>query len=254
MVIIISSAKTLAENTRLKAPLHTLPLYLKEAEILVENLRKLTVNDLGRTLGINTRLARLNAERFARWKQPFTESNAIPAVFLYKGDVYKGLNAEQFSHDDLIFAQDHLRIISGLYGILRPLDLIQPYRLEMSTPITLEKYNDLYQYWSDKITEALNDTLQQNKNPVLINLASNEYAQGVNWQKLNAKVITPVFYELKEGELKPVSIFLKKARGLMASFIIKNRLSDPEEIKLFAEERYSFIEQYSDDQRWVFAR
>jgi len=254
MVIIISSAKTLAKNTKLKAPVYTLPLYPREAEELVGKLRNLTVNELGKILGINARLARLNAERFARWKPSFTESDAIPALFLYKGDVYKGLNVEQFSADDLIFAQDHLRIISGLYGILRPLDLIQPYRLEMSTPLSFGRYSDLYQYWTDKITDALNEALQQDKTPVVVNLASNEYAQGVNWQKLQAKVVTPVFYELKQGQLKPVSIFLKKARGLMASFIIRNRLSDLEEIKLFAEEGYSFIEQYSDEQRWVFAR
>lgn len=254
MVIIISSAKTLAENTRLKAPTHTMPAYLKDAEALVSKLRTLTPGELSKMLGINARLAQLNAERFSRWKLPFNEDNAIPAIFLYKGDVYKGLNVENFSPDDLLFAQEHLRIISGLYGILRPLDLIQPYRLEMSTPLSYEHYNDLYQFWTDKITDMLNDTLKQDNSPVLINLASNEYAQGVNWQKLKAKVITPMFYELKEGELKPVSIFLKKARGLMASFIIKNRISNPEEIKLFNEERYSFIAQYSDDQRWVFAR
>lgn len=254
MVIIISSAKTLAENTRLKAPLQTLPAYLKEAEVLVGKLRQIPVNELGKILGINNRLAQLNAERFARWQLPFTEANAIPAAFLYKGDVYKGLNIEQFSSDDLIYAQDHLRIISGLYGILRPLDLIQPYRLEMSTALAYENYSDLYQFWGDKITNALNDALMHDNPPVLVNLASNEYAQGVNWQKIKANVITPMFYELKQGELKPVSIFLKKARGLMAAYIIKNRLTNPEELKLFSVEGYSFIAQYSDDQRWVFAR
>ncbi|MCX7985389.1 MAG: peroxide stress protein YaaA [Bacteroidales bacterium] len=254
MVIIISSAKTLAENSKMKAPKYSLPQYTDEAQVLVDVLRELPAKELGKLLGINAKLAQLNAERFGCWHLPFNSNNAIPAVFLYKGDVYKGLNVEQFSADDLLYAQDHLRIISGLYGILRPLDLIQPYRLEMSTPLSVGNYNDLYQFWSDKVTESLIETIKQQQNRVLINLASNEYSQVVNLKKLNAKVITPVFYEMKEGDLKPVSIFLKKARGLMASYIIRNRITNPEEIKLFSEERYSYIEQYSDEERWVFAR
>ncbi len=254
MIIIISSAKTLASQPSYPTLPFTVPVLLEYANRLADRLKKYSSAELGKLLAINTQLSKLNAVRFAKWTKNHTLENAHPAIFLYKGDVYKGINIDTYTHDELLQAQQRLRIISGLYGLLRPLDIIQPYRLEMSTIITIDEFNNLYEFWVNKLTEELNQTLVELNFTHLINLASNEYSQAIDFSKLKATVITPMFYEMRKGELKTVSIYLKKARGLMASFIIKNNLKTPDEIKLFNEDGYSYIEQYSNEHRWVFAR
>ena len=205
-------------------------------------------------MNVSAKIADLNFDRYESWKKPFTQKNAKQAVLAFKGDVYTGLNAESFNTADFKFAQSHLRVLSGLYGLLRPLDLMQPYRLEMGTRLKTDQGKNLYEFWGTDITQGLNKQLKKIKSDTLINLASNEYFKSVKPQELNAEIITPAFKEFKNGDYKMIGIYAKKARGLLSRYIIQNKLSDPEDIKLFNEDGYKFNKKLSKGSNWVFTR
>lgn len=254
MLHLISPAKTLDFETPPVIDTHTQPQFLEDSALLINELRHLTPPQVSRLMSISETLGQLNAQRFLEWHTPFTPANAKQAVLAFKGDVYTGMAAESFSKKDFTFAQKHLRILSGLYGVLKPLDLIQPYRLEMGTSFTNERGKNLYQFWGDKITDQLNRELDQYKNRVLVNLASTEYFGAVNTNTLQAEIITPVFKDQKNGTYKIISFFAKKARGMMSAYIIKNQLKDVEAIKAFDLAGYSYNETLSSPKEWVFTR
>lgn len=253
MHVVISPAKTLDFETPWKLD-STQPAFLDDSQLLIKQLRKLPAHKIGDLMSISEKLSILNAERFLNWHLPFTPDNAKPAILAFRGDVYTGLDADSFGKKDFAFAQEHLRILSGLYGLLRPLDLIQPYRLEMGTGFVNSRGKNLYDFWQDKITESLNAELIAHKKPTLINLASNEYWSAVKPAKLNAEVITPIFKDAKNGEYKIISFFAKKARGMMAAYIIKNRIKKPDELKGFDTDGYQFNLSLSKGNNWVFTR
>lgn len=250
MLALLSPSKTLDEAPIKPLKSASLPLFLSHSNLLINNLKSLSEKNVSALMGISPKLAALNSTRFKSFSTPFTPKNAKPAVLMFKGDVYAGLRADQFSAADLTFAQEHLRILSGLYGILRPLDLIQPYRLEMGTSLKNPKGNNLYKFWGDSITEALNNA----KTSTIINLASEEYFKAVHPQKLTAPLITPVFKEKKGKEYKVIGLFAKKARGMMVRYLIENRLKNPQDLKCFNTDGYSFNAALSSQDRWVFTR
>jgi len=254
MLIVISPAKTLDYETPPVVADHSMPGFLSQSRELIEQLRQLTPPQVSELMGISDKLGDLNFGRFLEWSQPFTPDNAKQAVLAFKGDVYTGLEAEKLSRDELLWAQDHLRILSGLYGLLRPLDLMQPYRLEMGTKFANTRGKNLYEFWGSTITDALNEVMAREKHPVLINLASNEYFKSVAPKKLNAEIITPVFKDMKGGKYKIISFFAKKARGMMTGYIIRNRITDPEQIKEFDLGGYSYNPAMSSSREWVFVR
>lgn len=252
MLIVVSPAKTLDFETPPVIDKYTLPALLDDSAELIDQLKKLSPDDIGKLMSISPKLATLNSNRYFDWTLPFNAENAKQAVLAFKGDVYTGLNAGTLNKSELDFAQNHLRILSGLYGVLRPLDLMQAYRLEMGTKFNNHRGVSLYQFWGDIITDLLNKDFKKQKNNVLINLASTEYFKSVNTKKLNAKIITPVFKDQKNGVYKIISFYAKKARGLMSRYIIQNKLTDPEAIKGFNLEGYTFKE--SIDDHWLFIR
>jgi hypothetical protein len=205
-------------------------------------------------MGISTSLALLNLERFVQWQAPFTNSNSTPAIATFKGDVYEGLGAQDFNGDDLLFAQQHLRILSGLYGILRPLDLMQPYRLEMATKLRVGKYDNLYDFWQSDISAGLNAALKEVENKVLVNLASKEYFSAINVKEFFGDIVTPEFRQYNSGNPKVVPILAKRARGLMTRFIIQNRITAVEALKQFDAEGYIFNDEQSTEKKLVFVR
>ncbi len=254
MLILISPAKTLDFETPAKTRTATQPVFLEDSKQLIEELQKLPSNGVSKLMSISSRLGDLNHERFMNWRLPFTKNNAKQCVLAFKGDVYTGLDAQSLSKTELKFAQDHLRILSGLYGVLRPLDLMQAYRLEMGSSLKNERGTDLYSFWGDRITEAINQSLIAQNDNIVINLASNEYFKSVKPKQLNARIITPVFKDRKSGQYKLISFFAKKARGLMARYIIQNQLTDPEDIKTFDVTGYSFSKRLTKADKWVFTR
>lgn len=254
MLIVISPAKTLDYETPAKTKVFTTPDYLGQSQRLINRLRNFSSLDISDLMKVSAKIADLNFDRYEAWKKPFTQKNAKQAVLAFKGDVYTGLNAETFKADDFKFAQNHLRVLSGLYGLLRPLDLMQPYRLEMGTKLKTDEGKNLYLFWGSDITEGLNKQLKKIKSDILINLASNEYFKAVKPKELNAEIITPAFKEFKNGEYKMIGIYAKKARGLLSRYIIQNKLSDPEDLKSFNEEGYRFNKTLSKGNNWVFTR
>lgn len=254
MLTVISPAKTLDFDTPAVTTKATLPDHLADSKALVGVLREYSPQQLGKLMGISVKLAQLNADRFTQWQPPFNTDNAKQSVLAFKGDVYIGLAAEDYSQRDFNFAQKNLRILSGLYGLLKPLDLIQPYRLEMGTRLANSRGKDLYDFWGDKITHALADELATHRNKTLINLASIEYFKSVRPGLLPGRLITPVFKERHKNSYKILSFFAKKARGQMASYIVKNRINRPENIKAFDIDGYQFNETFSTDVQWVFTR
>ena len=254
MLIVISPAKTLDFETPPTVLSFTIPDLLTDSAELIDELREYEPYRLSELMGISPKLAELNSNRYHAWSLPFTGSNAKQSVLAFKGDVYAGLDADNLSQDDLQYAQDHLRILSGLYGVLKPLDLMQPYRLEMGTKLKTRCGKDLYDFWQDRIHAAINAELVNQEDPVLVNLASNEYFKSVKAGKLQARIITPVFKEKRNGEFKMITFFAKKARGLMSRYIIRNRLADPEDIKGFDLEDYRYNEALSSADRPVFTR
>ena len=254
MLIVISPAKTLDFDTRSKTRTFTLPPFLDDSAELIDQLRGMTPQALGKLMGISPKLADLNVHRYHAWSLPFTSRNAKQAALAFKGDVYAGLDADTLSAADLKYAQNHLRILSGLHGVLRPLDLMQPYRLEMGTKLKTNRGSDLYAFWNGRINAALATALKKQKDNILVNLASNEYFKSVKTAELDARIVAPVFKERKNGEYKLISFFAKKARGLMSRYIIRNRLDNPEDLKDFDLEGYQYNEALSGEDRPVFTR
>ena len=254
MLLLISPAKTLDYETPATTAEFSTPGFLADSQALIDQLRELTPPQISRLMGISDKLGDLNFARFHSWQVPFSADNAKQAVLAFKGDVYTGLEAEQMSEQDLQWAQQHLRILSGLYGVLKPLDLMQPYRLEMGTRFENSRGKNLYEFWGDKITTALNDELQAQGSATVINLASNEYFKAVKPKALNADIITPVFKDWKNDKYKIISFYAKKARGMMSRYIIENRIEEPEGIKQFVTAGYQYNEALSSAREWVFTR
>jgi cytoplasmic iron level regulating protein YaaA (DUF328/UPF0246 family) len=254
MLLVISPAKNLDYDTPVPAKRHSQPQLLDQAQLLMDDLQKLGPHQLSQLMGISDKLGVLNYDRNQNWQPPFTTSNARQAIFAFNGDVYVGLDAYSMNEEDLAFAQEHLRILSGLYGVLRPLDLIQPYRLEMGTKFANMRGKDLYTFWGTELAELLNKQLKKLKTDVLVNLASNEYFKALDRKTLQAEIVTPVFKDYKGGKYKVVSFFAKKARGLMTAYSIRNQLTDPEQLKRFNEAGYTYNEAMSNGKEWVFTR
>ena len=254
MLIVISPAKTLDYETPAATGLHSMPDFLEDSQELINRARKYSTLDISEIMDVSTKIAELNFERFAAWQTPFTPDNAKQAVLAFKGDVYTGLQAETFNEQEFQFAQKHLRILSGLYGLLRPLDLMQAYRLEMGRKIDNERGKNLYEFWGTTITEALNQQLENNKSDYLINLASNEYFKSVKPKLLATDVITPVFKDWKNGDYKMLGVYAKKARGTLSRYIIQNQITQAEDIKSFNEDGYAFNPALSEGNNWVFTR
>ena len=254
MIIVISPAKTLDFDQQKLTRKKSTPDFLEHSEELVGQLKKQPAAKLGALMGISEKLAKLNHQRYQVWETPFTTANAKQALLAFKGDVYTGFDCESWTPDDFNFAQKHLRILSGLYGVLRPLDLIQPYRLEMGTRLKNDRGKDLYAFWGDVITDALRDWIKKTKSACLVNLASNEYFGSVHPDNLGVPVITPVFKDEKNGKFKIISFFAKKARGMMSNFIVRHRLTKPEDLKAFDSAGYYFDPDSSTDATLTFLR
>ena len=254
MLAVISPAKTLDYESTLPSLRPTQPRLLDQSEELIKVLRKLSSSDLQALMGISEKLGDLNAERNQSWSVPFSSDNARAALFAFKGDVYTGFTLDEYSSEDLSYAQKHLRILSGLYGVLRPLDLMQPYRLEMGTSLKTSKGKNLYEFWGDQITSELNAAFKASGSNTLVNLASKEYFSSVNPRQLKGEVITPNFKDLKNGNYKIISFYAKKARGMMCDYLIRNQIEDPEGLKAFDRDGYSFNPNLSKGNDWIFTR
>lgn len=252
MLMLVSPAKTLDYETPLPFDEYTQPELLEQSQLLINELVELTPKDVANLMKLSDKLAVLNVNRFQHWSLPFTQNNARPAMYAFKGDVYTGLDAYSLKKSDVNFAQKHLRMLSGLYGLLKPLDLMQPYRLEMGTRFANKKGSNLYDFWGDLITDKINQ--EKTAQDVILNLASNEYFKAVKVKQLNAQVITPVFKDEKNGQYKVISFYAKKARGLMAAYIIKNRINDVEKIKRFDVSGYEYSPEQSNAKEWIFLR
>ena len=253
MIVLLSPAKSLNEE-RTQRPNYTQPRHRKESFELVKVLRDYQEEDLMTLMGISQSLAELNRGRYKSFRKTHEAESSYIAVDTFDGDVYKGLEADTWTASDMDFAQDHLRILSGLYGLLRPLDLMHPYRLEMGTRLKTDRGNNLYQYWDQTITKDLNKDLKDIGSKTVINLASNEYFKAVKKDKLKADILTINFKEYRDDDLKFISFNAKKARGLMAKYIIHNGLTSPEDIKGFNTEGYGFDQSLSSENEWIFVR
>ena len=253
MIIVISPAKTLdlSEYDHKRFDFSE-PIFKNEIDELVSVLKTKDIKSIMKLMNISEKLATLNYDRYHEFKQEFSVNNSKPSILAFKGDVYQSIDIEHYNPEDFKFSQKHLRILSGLYGLIRPMDLLQAYRLEMSTKLITNKGKDLYQFWGDKITDHLNDLLEKEKS--LINLASNEYFSVINLKKLKAKVINIVFKDYKNGKYKIIGILAKRARGMMVDFIIKNKIQNHEKLKLFKESGYRFDQDVSDQNNFVFLR
>lgn len=254
MLVLISPSKNLNEKVKPLSTPCSIPEFSNEAKKIIKLLKKLNVQELSELMGISPNLAELNFNRYRNFKMPFTVDNAKAALFLFNGDVYQSLKVIDMNLKDIQYANENLRILSGLYGLLKPLDLIQPYRLEMGVKLQHSKGNNLYTFWGNKITKKLNRYFQTNPSSSLINLASKEYFHAVDFNKIKGKVITPHFREFRNGELRLLSFNAKKARGLMTRHIIINRITQPEDLKLFKTEGYYFDEKQSSESDWIFIR
>ncbi|SHM59558.1 peroxide stress protein YaaA [Phytopseudomonas punonensis] len=254
MLMVISPAKTLDYDTAPVTSRFTQPEFLDHSQELVSQLRDFSPAQIAELMHLSDKLAGLNAARFGSWTPEFTLQNAKQALLAFKGDVYTGLDAESFKEADFDFAQQHLRMLSGLYGLLRPLDLMMPYRLEMGTKLANARGKDLYAFWGEHISEWLNEALQAQGDDVLLNLASNEYFGAVQRKVLKARIIDTEFKDLKNGQYKIISFYAKKARGLMARHVIKERVTDPQHLKDFDDQGYRFSAKDSTANKLVFLR
>lgn len=253
MLIVISPAKTLDTSSEIKTTISSEPQFLNQTEKIVTVLKKKNAKAISKLMGISPNLGQLNYERFQQWNGINADSKR-QAIFMFNGDVYEGLKIQEFSDEDILYTQEHLRILSGLYGLLKPLDIIQPYRLEMGTKITVNRKKNLYEFWEKQLTDTLNAALSAQGDDVLINLASNEYFSAIDKTKLKATVITPVFKDFNNREYKIISFFAKKARGMMSRFILKNKINNVEGLQLFEEEGYIFNKKLSKNNQPVFTR
>jgi len=254
MIITLSPSKGQDFETPALTKKYSRPADLKASELLIKELRKIKSDRLQELMDVSRNIAELNVGRYKSFKTPFTPKNARQALLAFKGDVYAGIDVEHFDAEDFDYAQDHLRILSGLYGCLRPLDLIQPYRLEMKTKLQNPLGENLYQFWGEQITNRLNKALKKQQPPILVNLASNEYFKSVKPQLLQGELLTINFKETKNGKTRVVAIFAKRARGMMADYIIRNRIEEPAGIKKFRKGGYRFSKDLSDDRQWTFER
>lgn len=254
MLTVISPAKTLDFDTPPTTRKATQPQFIDRASLLVEDARELSPDDIRSLMGVSENIAALNHARFMNWAAPFSLENAKQSVLAFKGDVYTGLEAESLSTGQLSFAQKHLGILSGLYGLLRPLDLMQPYRLEMGLKFANSGGKNLYEFWGNDITDALQKQLKKSGSKVLVNLASNEYFKAVKARDLDADIVTPVFKDLKGDKYKIISFYAKKARGQMARFIIENELNEPNGLKKFKTDGYRYNKAESTARELVFTR
>ena len=254
MLLVISPAKTLDFETPSHTQLSSQGNYLAQAQDLINVLAPMPPQDIAQLMKLSDKLAALNTARYVSWHTPFTVDNAKQAILAFKGDVYTGLEAHTLTDAQLEFSQSHMRILSGLYGLLRPLDLMQAYRLEMGTKLDNPKGKDLYAYWGNTLTQVLNQLLEQDTSPILINLASNEYFKAIVTKELTGRLVTPVFKDRKNGNYKIISFFAKKARGMMARFIIENQLTNVEDLKAFDKAGYYYSELQSTENQWVFLR
>lgn len=254
MIVLLSPAKTLDYTTPTPTQEFTIPEELEKSEKLIKALKKYSVKKLSDLMSLSTDLSQLNVGRYQTWNTDFTPENARQAIFAFKGEVYNGLQAYTFSQNDIAFAQNHIRLLSGLHGALKPLDLIQPYRLEMGTKLKVGRKNNLYEFWGDEVTQRINKQLEAIESEVVINLASAEYFKVINTKKLKAKVVTPNFYDNKNGTYKMIQMYAKKMRGAMAAFIVKNQLKHPNELQAFDGEGYYFKNELSTAENLVFHR
>jgi uncharacterized protein len=254
MLALISPAKTLDYESALPTDEHTLPRLLEHSQELIDFCRKLSASEIASLMSVSEKIAQLNTARFQDWTPEFNFGNARQAIFAFKGDVYTGLDAYSLKHNNLNFAQQHLRMLSGLYGFLRPLDLMMPYRLEMGTKLQNSRGHNLYEFWGDLITQQINQELTEHQHNYLINLASDEYYKAVQENKIQAAIIKPIFLDQKNGKYKIISFYAKKARGLMARFIIENQLTKPEDLKAFNSEGYYLDTVNSSAKELIFKR
>ncbi|PCH63181.1 MAG: peroxide stress protein YaaA [SAR86 cluster bacterium] len=254
MIIVISPAKSLDFESKVNTRKFSQPEFLDDSKQLISELKKLSPDDIAELMNISAKLAELNYSRFANWTLPFEPDNAKQAIFAFTGDVYLGLNSEEFSSSDLNFAQKHLRILSGLYGLLKPLDLIQAYRLEMGSRFKNKKGNNLYEFWGSKLTETINNQLANSRDKLLINLASKEYFGSIKTSSIDGEIISPVFKDYSKGKYKIISFYAKKARGFMSAYLIKNKISSAKHLLDFNTEGYRYSKQDSTPSQPVFLR
>lgn len=254
MITLISPAKKLDYESDVCTEEFTIPEGLDRSEQLINKLQRTSNKKIGELMDLSKNLVELNAERYAQWTSDFTQGQTRQAILAFKGDVYQGMKNETLTEKELQFAQNHLRILSGLHGLLRPLDLIKPYRLEMGTKLAVRGKKDLYGFWGNEITDRLNAALEASGNNTLCNLASGEYFKAVNTKKLKGKIITPVFKDMKNGQLKVIFLYAKQARGMMAGYILRNGINNPEDMKAFSDGGYRFTQDLSDESTWVFTR
>lgn len=254
MLIILSPSKTIDKKTACTTSVSSQPLFPSEATELVRNLRRLSLSQLEEMMKISTKLAWLNLERFALWKPDFTTANAHQAIFSFKGEVYHGMDVSSLQVDDVEYSQQHLRMLSGLYGVLRPLDLIQPYRLEMGSSFQFGQYKDLYHFWRQKITRQIAADLKESGSNLLINLASQEYSSAIDLKKLKAQVVSPQFLESKDNSYKMITVYAKKARGMMARYLLEYRVNRAEDLQGFSSDGYYFNGNLSKPGSPVFTR
>ena len=250
MLLILSSAKTLVFEDAFTVPETTQPIYQEDANILVNSLKTFSSEQLEKLLKVSESLANLNHQRF----QSFSNSQKRASILAYRGDVFKQIELENFKDNDYLFAQGHLRIMSGLYGILRPLDEISPYRLEMNTRLKTEKYNNIYQFWAEKTTQQLNKELEKHDNKLLLNLASDEYSRIIKSEQFNYPILKVSFKEMRDGKLKTIGIMAKKSRGLMTNWIIKNQIDEPLKLKDYSGLGYHYDQNLSNEQEIVFVK
>lgn len=254
MLIVLSPAKSLDYKTPVKVKAPTLPEFVSESTKLIADLKKLAPQDVAKLMGLSDQLATLNVGRYRDWSKKFTEENSKPAIYAFDGDVYDGFDVKSLDAKSIQFAQDHIRILSGLYGALKPLDLMQPYRLEMGTSFKNARGKDLYAFWGSRVTDAIKKVLEKQKKPVLLNLASEEYFKVLQPKELDCPVIAPVFQDAKDGKYKIISFYAKRARGLMARYVVENRITDPADLKGFNLDGYKYYAAESKVDKPVFRR
>jgi len=253
MLLVISPAKTQNFNVR-NYPRFTQPVLLEQSQLLIDRLRQMSAEELGLLMNISAKLSELNRQRYQDFYPPFALSNARQALLAFRGDVYSGIDADHYDDDDFSFAQQHLRILSGLYGVLKPLDLIQPYRLEMGIKLANPRGHDLYDFWGTIITEVLNEDLREEAEAVLVNLASQEYFKAIKPRALKARILTIAFKENKNNRYQVIAIHAKRARGLMTDFVIKNRITALDDLQSFTQNGYQYRSPLSTEREWVFCR
>ncbi|MGD9580949.1 MAG: peroxide stress protein YaaA [Vampirovibrionia bacterium] len=254
MLMLISPAKTQDFTRKLDTSEFSIPEFIDKTALLVDKLKQMSANDISDLMNVSEKIAKTNYTRYKKFQLPFNNSNAKPAISVYKGDVYTSIDIDSYNEKDLAFAQDNLRIISGLYGLLKPLDLIQAYRLEMKINLVTPDSSNLYEFWGDALTQSLNRDIKNHDFKLIVNLASNEYFDAINPDLLEAKLLKITFKEDKDGVLKVIGILAKRARGMMVDYVIKNKINQIDQLKEFNTSGYKFDKSLSSDEEFVFTR